>query len=255
MRAVARRVPSVDLKVIGAGFGRTGTMSLKVALEELGFAPCYHMTELFKTPSHADLWNAAAHGSPIEWDLLLGDYAATVDWPGCSFYEELMESYLEAKVLLSVRDPERWYESTLNTIYSIRKTTTSSKLFATLGRFIPGVRHVARMVNNLIWEGTFDDRFEDRQYAMEVFDRHNEEVKQRVPPDRLLVYEVKEGWGPLCDFLEVEVPDKPFPQLNDSDSFRKMFVRRFAVAATVPALAMTLVAVLTIRRLRRPSGT
>ena len=100
----------MNLKVIGAGFGRTGTMSLKVALEELGFDPCYHMSELFENSSHADLWNAAADGERVDWEALLGGYAATVDWPGCSFYEELMEAYPDAKVLLSVRDPERWYE-------------------------------------------------------------------------------------------------------------------------------------------------
>lgn len=242
---------SVNVKVIGAGFGRTGTMSLKVALEELGFAPCYHMTELFENSSHADLWNAAANGERVDWEALLGDYAATVDWPGCSFYQDLMEEYPDARVLLSVRDPERWYESTRNTIYNVRRITSSSKLFAVPGRFIPGVWRVARMANTLIWESTFDGRFEDRQYAMEVFSRHNEEVKQRVPSDRLLVYEVKEGWEPLCDFLGVEVPDKPFPHLNDSDSFRKMFVRRFAVAATIPSLALAFLVFLVARRLRR----
>lgn len=243
----------MNLKVIGAGFGRTGTMSLKVALEELGFDPCYHMTELFENSSHADLWNAAANGERVDWEDLLGEYAATVDWPGCSFYEELMEEYPDAKVLLSVRDPERWYESTLNTIYNIRRVTSSSKFFAVLGRFVPGVRRVARMVNTLIWEGTFDGRFEDRQYAIEVFNRHNEEVKKRVPADRLLVYEVKEGWEPLCDFLGVEVPDKPFPHLNDSYSFRKMFVRRLVAAATVPALALAILVFLVARRLQRSS--
>ena len=241
----------MNLKVIGAGFGRTGTMSLKVALEELGFDPCYHMTELFENPSHADSWNAAAKGERVDWETLLGDYAATVDWPACSFYEELMETYPDAKVLLSVRDPERWYKSTLNTIYNLRRITSSSKFLKVLGHFIPTVRRVSRMVNNLIWDGTFDGRFEDRRYAMEVFNHHNEAVKEHVSPGRLLVYEVKEGWGPLCDFLDVEVPDKPFPHLNDSDSFRKMFVRRFAFAAAIPISALALLIILVVRRLRK----
>ena len=240
----------MNLKVIGAGFGRTGTMSLKAALEELGFGPCYHMSEVFENSSHPDEWNAAAVGKKVNWENLLEDYAATVDWPSCSFYEELMEVYPDAKVLLSVRDPERWYESTSNTIYNIRRITTSSKFFAVVGRLNPRMTSVARMVNNLIWEGTFDGRFEDKQYAIEVFNRHNEEVRERVPKDRLLVYEVKEGWGPLCDFLGVEVPETPFPHLNDSDSFRKMFVRRLAIAAAIPTLALGLLVFLVARKLR-----
>ena len=241
----------MNLKVIGAGFGRTGTMSLKAALEELGFAPCYHMSEVFENKSHADQWNAAAIGEQVEWENLLGDYAATVDWPGCSFYEELMEAYPEAKVLLSVRAPERWYESTSNTIYNIRRVTTSSKFFAVVGRLNPRITRITRMVNNLIWEGTFNGQFEDKRYAIEVFNRHNEEVKERVPKDRLLVYEVKEGWEPLCDFLGVEVPETPFPHLNDSDSFRRMFVRRLVMAATIPAFAFGLLVFFLVRRLRR----
>jgi len=100
------------VKVIGAGFGRTGTMSLKVALETLGFGPCYHMMELLAYPEHADVWEAARRGEAVKWDGILGEYDAAVDWPACTFYEELMERYPEAKVLLSVRDPDRWYEST-----------------------------------------------------------------------------------------------------------------------------------------------
>ena len=239
----------MNLKVIGAGFGRTGTMSLKAALEELGFGPCYHMSEVFENSSHADQWNAAALGEQVDWENLLGDYAATVDWPGCSFYEELMEELPEAKVLLSVRDPERWYESTSNTIYNIRRITTSSKFFALVGRLNPRIISASRMVNNLIWEGTFNGRFEDKQYAIEVFERHNEEVKGRVPKDRLLVYEVKEGWEPLCNFLDVKVPETPFPHLNDSDSFRKMFTRRLAIVAAFPVLALGLLVFLVVRKL------
>lgn len=224
-------------------------MSLKAALEELGFGPCYHMSEVFENSSHADRWNAAALGERVNWENLLGDYAATVDWPGCSLYEELMEVYPGAKVLLSVRDPEHWYESTSNTIYNIRRITTSSKFFDLVGWLNPRITSIARMVNNLIWEGTFDGRFEDKQYAIGVFNRHNEEVKGRVPKDRLLVYEVKEGWEPLCDFLGVEVPKTPFPHLNDSDSFRKMFVRRLTMAAVIPALALGLLVFLVARKL------
>lgn len=186
-----------------------------------------------------------------DWEELLGDYAATVDWPGCSFYEELMAVYPEAKVLLSVRDPVRWYESVSSTIYNIRRITASSKFFAAIGKLNPRITRITRMVNNLIWDGAFDGRFEDKQYAIEVFERHNEKVKERVPKDRLLVYEVREGWGPLCEFLGVEVPDAPFPHLNDADSFRKMLVRRIALAAAVPAFALGFLVFWMVRRLRK----
>ena len=250
----------MGLKVIGAGFGRTGTMSLKVALEELGFDPCYHMTEVFDHPEHIETWDAAADGYPTDWKTFLKDYEATVDWPACSFYRELMQEYPDAKVLLSVRDPEKWYESTSNTIYNVRRASTSSPLaaaiFSIAGVFVPHVKRGAQMVNKLIWEGTFDGRFEDRQHAIGVFVRHNEEVVQSVPRDRLLVYEVKEGWKPLCEFLGVEVPsDKPFPHLNDSGDFRRMVRTRFAIALAVPAiLALAGLTTLILRLVARSRG-
>jgi hypothetical protein len=178
----------------------------------------------------------------------LKDYRATVDWPGCSFYEELMREYPDAKVLLSVRDPDRWYESVSNTIYNVRRMSTNSRftaaIFSVVGVFVPRMKRGARMVNNLIWEGIFDGRFENRRYAIGVFDRHNANVMRNVPEDRLLVYEVKKGWGPLCDFLDAEVPDKPFPHLNDSGDFRKMVRNQFTVALAPIALAMLALLVL-----------
>lgn len=229
--------------MIGADFGRTGTMSLKAALEELGFDPCYHMSEAFEHPEHIETWDTAANGQPVNWKQLLGGYKATVDWPGCTFYKEFMQEFPDAKVLLSVRDPDRWYESVSNTIYGMRRASTASPfaaaIFSVAGVFLPRVKRGARMVNTLIWDGTFDGRFEDRRYAIEVFERHNKEVMQKVPEDRLLVYEVKEGWKPLCEFLEVEEPvDKPFPHLNDSGNFRRMVRNRFAVALVSAILAL-----------------
>ncbi len=202
------------MKVIGAGFGRTGTMSLKAALEELGYVPCYHMIELFEHPEHVERWEAAVRGEPVDWEDMFAGYRATVDWPGASFYKELMEAHPEARVLLSVRDPHRWYESTKNTIYAT--VNPSPEMIAAVGP-------TPRLNNDLIWKRTFGENFEDRQHAIEVFERHNEEVKEHVPADQLLVYEVKEGWEPLCDFLGIETPKgKPFPHLNDTDSFQRM---------------------------------
>jgi hypothetical protein len=113
------------MKVIGAGFGRTGTMSLKVALEELGFGPCYHMIELFEHPEHVERWEAAVGGEPVDWEELFSGYQVTVDWPGAAFYKELSERYPEARVILTVRDPERWYESAWNTIFILQDVASS----------------------------------------------------------------------------------------------------------------------------------
>jgi hypothetical protein len=221
----------MTLEVIGAGFGRTGTMSLKVALEELGFGPCYHMTEVFAHPEHVELWRAATQGKPLDWERILGDYRSTVDWPGCTFYNELMENYPDAKVILTVRDPQRWYESAYKTIYTMTRSAASSPIFYVASLVMPrakGVKRARQMIEEIVWERDLEGRFEDREYAIETFERHNEEVKQRVPAEKLLVYEVKEGWAPLCEFLGVEVPDKPFPHLNDSEVFRGR-IRRIRV--------------------------
>ena len=233
------------MKVIGAGFGRTGTTSLKAALETLGFAPCYHMTEVFAHPGHADFWVSAWRKEPVDWEGVLGDYEATVDWPACTFYEELMERHPDAKVLLSVRDPEPWYESTHSTIYELSMLLDSSPIsrlifglitLLVFGGFAGGR---SNLVNDLIWEGTFDGRFEDKVYAIEVFERHNEEVKRRVPPERLLVYDVKEGWETLCGFLGVPEPEEPFPRLNDTAQMRRG-IKSVRTLVTVIPVALTL---------------
>jgi Sulfotransferase domain len=246
----------MNLEVIGASFGRTGTMSMKAALEELGFGPCYHMKELFRNPEHMGQWRAAMRGDPVDWERVLGDYRATVDWPGCTFYGELLEMNPDAKVILTVRDPQRWYESVRDTIY---RTSGAyySVAFRLAGLVTPRARRLiraSRFVSELVWEGDFDGRFGDRGHAIETFERHNEEVKRRVPPGRLLVYEVKQGWGPLCDFLGVEVPDKPFPHLNDGEAYRGWVrrVRLFTAAALAVGVSLAGLAVLRLgRRLRR----
>src|SRR5260370_3737524 len=194
------------LKVIGAGFGRTGTLSLKVALEELGFFPCYHMVARLDRPGLTEQWDAIVRGTPADWNMVFEGYKATVDWPACTFYKELMQAYPDAKVLITVRDPEKWYESVSSTVYTMVRRDPLSLM--------------ARMVNALVWEGTFDGKFEEKDYAIAVFLQHIESVKQQVPPEKLLVYDVKEGWEPLCAFLGVEAPpEKPFPRLNDRANF------------------------------------
>jgi len=206
------------IEVIGAGFGRTGTLSLKKALEILGFGPCYHMEEVFFNPWRVSGWLHACQGRPVDWERLLHGYHATVDWPGATFYRELMAHYPQAKVILTVRDPEAWYDSAYQTIYSVMRHFPLNRD----GRRLPVVSGVAGMLNCNIWDGTFHGRFADRQYAMQVFQQHNQAVQRTVPPERLLVYEVRQGWEPLCRFLNVPVPEgKPFPRVNDRTAFQR----------------------------------
>jgi hypothetical protein len=206
------------LKVVGAGFGRTGTLSLKNALEKLGFAPCYHMMEVFPRPDHVRMWHRLAFENAIDWDLLFRDFQATVDWPSARWWREIAAHYPEAKVLLSVRDPEAWYKSMIDTIYQPMKWPVPDS-----------VPELARLQNEMarkaILEETFDNRFEDKAHAIEIFNRHTQEVRATIDPARLLVFDVKEGWAPLCRFLEVPIPDQPFPRLNDTATTQAMIQR------------------------------
>lgn len=176
------------------------------------------MTEVFTQPKHVPMWQAAAEGKPVDWDKLFEGYQATVDWPGATFYKELVQHYPVAKVILSVRDPEAWYKSATDTIFRMNKMGFPMSV---VPLFVPRLRRFIRMATTLILQNTFDNRFEDKTYAMSVFNDHIAEVKRTVPEDKLLVYEAKEGWEPLCAFLDVPVPDKPFPRLNDSAAFNQ----------------------------------
>ncbi len=209
------------MKVIGAGYGRTGTMTLKAALEELGAGPCYHMVEvLWGDTSKLPLWQAAANGEATDWEQMFDGFESTVDWPGCTYYEQLMEVFPDAKVLLTVRDPEAWYESARNSIYAALIAGRKGELAE--GTEEPPSPEAFQMISTLIWEGTFHGRFEDKAYAIEMFNKHIAEVKSKVPPQRLVVHEVKEGWRPLAQMLSVDEPLTPFPRLNDKVAFREM---------------------------------
>src|SRR5918999_1649939 len=232
------------MRVVGAGFGRTGTTSLKAALEKLGFSPGYSLSEVFANPEHVGFWEAA--GRPArevpDWEGFLAAYGVAVDWPACSFYEELMEAFPEAPVILTVRDPAAWYESTRSTIHELRRLTTGPLPvrmgLALAGPFAPGPAGVVRLADRLVWQDTFHGRFGDRDHAMNVFEQSNEAVRRHVPPERLLVFDVREGWAPLCDFLGVEAPDGPFPRLNDAREMRRRLLGLVSLSAAAPALAV-----------------
>lgn len=199
------------MQVIGAGFGRTGTMSLKTALEQLGFGPCYHMIEVIEHPDHERKWYDACHGGSLDFSVFDG-YRAIVDWPAVHYWRELIERYPTAKVVLSIRDGESWYKSVTDTIYG--------RISQPLPHGAPEVMRIHRaMTKKIVLENTFGGNFLDKKHAIDVFERHNEDVRKTVAPSRLLVYSVKEGWEPLCDFLGVAIPNEPFPRVNDTASF------------------------------------
>jgi len=204
----------MPLSVIGAGFGRTGTMSLKLALDQLGFGPCYHMTEVFKNPKAPGYWEAAADGEPVDWEEVFAGYRSTVDWPGATFYEQLADAYPEAKVILTVRDAEAWFASTQATIFSLHFRDDTED---------PWQRMVLKVISDL-----FDRQMTDKSKLISVYEQHNEEVRRAIAPERLLVYDVAQGWEPLCRFLEVEVPREPMPKVNSTDEFRRNLAAKLA---------------------------
>ena len=201
------------LEVVGAGFGRTGTLSLKHALETLGFDKCYHMLEVAQNPGHHEIWAAAHRGEAVDWDALFRDYRAAVDWPSCNLWEAQAAHWPESRVLLSTRDPGRWYESVMNTIYptTVQACESQQEIVRGFGNWA---------VEN-IWNRVFDGRMDDRAHCIDVYLRHEEYVKKTVPADRLLVFEAAQGWEPLCRFLDRPVPDEPFPRVNTTEDFRQ----------------------------------
>ncbi|WP_405738307.1 sulfotransferase family protein [Streptomyces sp. NBC_01525] len=220
------------LNVIGVGFGRTGTNSLQLALEKLGFGPCYHMLEVIRHADHLPRWRHALSADKVEWDRVFDGYKSSVDWPGCAFWRELVETFPEAKVVLTVRDPESWYASVKKTIFATGEDTEGPTLPP--NGLSPEAMEFAGFMGNELLPRIMDDgqggRLDqaDEERAIETFLRHNEEVQRVVPADRLLVHRVTEGWGPLCEFLDVPVPAEAFPHVNDSGTFRRTFEGAFA---------------------------
>jgi hypothetical protein len=212
----------MTLQVIGAGLGRTGTMALKTALEELGLGPCHHMYEVIKHPEQAPFWERAARGEPVDWEEVFANYRSSCDWPSCAFCKQLAERYPAAKVILTLRDPHAWYLSVCNTILPAMK----GPLFAPDGSRVGPPGDFAPLT---IGENTFGMRF-DEAHMVEVFNRHNEDVKRIIPAERLLVFKAAQGWEPLCRFLGVPVPSTPFPLTNTTQEFRERMAARKSAA-------------------------
>lgn len=196
----------MPLSVIGSGLGRTGTMSLKLALERLGVGRCYHMFEVFQMPAAAGYWEAIADRGAPDWERIFEGFAATVDWPSATYYKELAAAYPEARIVHTERDPDAWFASTQATIFARDFTAEPANPFESMIRKVVG--------------GMFDRRMHDRDWVISVFKRHNAEVRQVIPPERLLIYEVAQGWEPLCAFLGAPVPDQPMPKVNSTEEFQ-----------------------------------
>jgi Sulfotransferase domain len=211
------------MKVIGAGLPRTGTLSQKVALEMLGFGPCYHMVNVLTDLPLTEQW-ADAIDEQADWDAIFGEHESTVDWPGSFFYRELAEVHPEAKVVLSVRDPEAWEKSMLDTIWDvIYGHSPMAHISKAREQIDPDWRAYMDLMRRM-WaaQGVFSGAELRRGQLAEAISRYQEQVQRNIPEDRLLVWSVQEGWEPLCRFLDVDVPQAQFPRLNDS----KMFVDR-----------------------------
>ncbi len=191
------------LSVIGAGFGRTGTDSMREALNMLGFGPCHHMHEVLNDPEQLSLWRALGQGVAPDWDRLLVGYRAAVDWPSAYYWRELAATYPEAKILLTTRSPESWLASMEKTIFPVLRESTDPASI--------GVTVVA--------QGTFGGRLDDQDHVLSVYRRHIAEVQATIPAERLLVHRLGDGWIPLCQFLGVPVPDAPFPRRNSAAEF------------------------------------
>jgi hypothetical protein len=204
----------VALEIIGAGLGRTGTMSLKFALEELGFGPCHHMVEISFKPDTWPFWARAYRGETVDWEEGYKGYRSGVDDPTASFYAQLAERYPKAKVILTHRDPERWFQSA-------QASALSAEVVTLIQNAPPEVQPLFDLFAPMGWDPR-DPKTHDRRYMLDWFKRHNEQVKRAIAPERLLVYQVSEGWGPLCRFLGVAVPNTTFPRVNTTEDFLTM---------------------------------
>ncbi|MBB4185711.1 sulfotransferase family protein [Sinorhizobium terangae] len=198
------------LDIIGAGFGRTGTHSLKLALEQIGFGPCHHMSEVGRSPEQKALWRAAGKGQLPDWDEAYAGYRSAVDWPTAHFWRELSAYYPDAKVILTVRDPEAWHRSVMQTIGPMSDPATNDP--ASFGVAVVG-------------QTVFGGRIGDRDHAISIYEAHNAAVTKAFPAGRLLTYEISDGWKPLCSFLGVPAPSQPFPHSNSTAEFRSQLAR------------------------------
>ncbi len=216
----------MSIKFIGAGLPRTGTNTLKRALETLGYAKTYHMKELLNNPEKLSYWLSMESSGTMDYDTIYDGFVASVDFPCYPWYKEHMEKYPEAKVILTTRPFDKWYKSLESTIWTAGPQTLPEKLrmmskliFDSRLRKVIGC---VKLAKRQIFEVSMQNRFGDIDFARKMWEAHHEDVKKHVPAEKLLIYEVKDGWGPLCDFLGVPEPSEPLPHLNKKENFKSM---------------------------------
>jgi hypothetical protein len=210
------------IKVIGTGLGRTGTHSLKMALEQLGFGKCYHMVELLNNPAGLRHFEEAERGEDTNWDALFQGYLSAVDYPVARYYKPLLTKYPDAKVVHTTRDPEAWYESCRNTIFwaskpdagRILKMMIRMPFSSTIRKRLPVLKYNGRLIDL-----EFGNDLNNKAEIIKRFKQRDEEIERTVPKERLLKFNVKEGWEPLCRFLGVAVPSTSFPKSNSTEEF------------------------------------
>jgi len=232
------------LEVIGAGFGRTGTLSMKAALEQLGYGKCHHMLEVMPDDEQLGIWHRISQGETPDWDKVFEGFGASVDFPSAGYWREIAAHFPDAKIVLTSRDFDGWYASASETIWAF------SEVIPGWIMMIPKVRKIREMVYAAIWDRVFHGKFADKAAARQVFEQHEADVKAAFGPDRLLVFHPKQGWEPLCEFLGQPVPVGAFPNLNDRDEFikRNGLLRRLSyLPYGLAAIAAVLIAYLVFR--------
>ncbi|CAN5742505.1 sulfotransferase family protein [soil metagenome] len=216
----------MSIKIIGAGLPRTGTNTLKASLEKLGYSKTYHMKELLDHPENLHYWLTLQKTGTTNWDELYDGYQATVDFPAYPWYKEHMQRYPDAKVILTVRPFEKWYTSLHSTIWQAGPQTLGQKLSMIsklmFNSRLRSVINCVKFAQSSIFEKHLQGKFADKTFAEDVFNKHVEDVKASVPADKLLVYDVRDGWEPLCSFLNVPQPSEPLPHLNKKENFKEM---------------------------------
>ncbi len=235
------------LQIIGAGFGRTGTLSVYTALNQLGF-PCYHMyevQEIKENKSHVDFWLKVANAEPgtqQDWEQVFSKYTAAVDNPTCCVWRELLAAYPDAKVLLTIHPggAQAWYESTMSTIYPMVYIWQ----FKVLEFVTPFARKLGGMIRKLVWQRLHKGTMNDRDKAIDLYHQHIADVKAAVPADRLLIFSSDQGWKPLCEFLGVPVPESEFPNVNDRAAFKNKIKKLTLGACVIIGLGLIVSAVL-----------
>ena len=201
------------IKVIGAGFGRTGTMSMKLALEQLGLGRCHHMEEVFENPWQMPVWQRISKGEAPDWDTLLDGYTCTVDWPSAHYWREIHEANPGSKVILTVRPVDTWWASYSKTIMAFMELCLASDDMLEIPT---GCSHLCE---EIIGRQTFGTHYQDETAGKAAFLQRIKDVKEAVAPENLLIYELGSGWEPLCEFLGLDVPDTPFPRSNNRSEF------------------------------------